>query len=368
MIKTRPLGFIIAALAASGAGAVVCSASALGAGIKLSALETTASPPRRAPAAPLGALKGSSAWLSPPPLGPEGFRGKVIVVNFWTYSCINSIRALPYLRAWNTRYGDQGLVVVGVHAPEFEFEKNAGKVHEALKALGVDYPNLQDNNFSAWRDFGNEGWPGFYFIDAEGRTRAYSFGEGHYEEAEQLIRKLLSEAGHDLSNLPPAAITATGAQVQSDWQNIGTPETYLGFDKATGFKSPGGVWQSRTKRYALESKLARNEWSLAGSWTVGPEYAALDGEAGKIVLRFHARDAHLVLGGAADGTPVRFRVTLDGVAPGRDHGADIDASGWGEVREDRLYQLVRQSGAVGDRMLTVEFLRPGVRAYVFTFG
>lgn len=370
MISTRSIGFLAAALVAAGATTAVCFGDALGVAAKSARanVEAVTSVPFGAPARPLNVLQVAKPWLTALPNGPESLRGKVVIVNFWTYSCINSLRALPYLRAWSDRYASKGLVVVGVHAPEFEFEKNAANVRSASKELGVAYPNVQDNEFSVWRNFGNEGWPGFYFIDAKGRIRGYRVGEGNYAESEQLIRKLLAEAGHDPSSIPVAPVIAKGIEVQADWSNLGSPEAYLGYGKAANFVSPGGIRRDEASRYAAASQLSRNQWDLGGTWLVGREFATLGGTAGAIRFRFRARDAHLVLGGAADGRPVRFRVTLDGAAPGADHGTDTDASGWGEVKADRLYQLVRQTREIGDRTVTIEFSRPGVRAYVFTFG
>lgn len=361
MSKRRSIGFIAAALAAAGAVTTVCFDDALG-------IAHAQGAPFGATSRPVEVLASAKPWLAAVPGGPQALRGKVVIVNFWTYSCINSLRALPYLRAWNERYGDKGLVVVGVHAPEFGFEHDAAKVRLAASQLKVGYPNLQDNDYAVWQRFANQGWPGFYFIDAEGRVRGYRIGEGEYASAEQLIRKLLVEAGHDPAAAPASLVTGTGVEAEADWVHLGSPESYVGYDKAANFRSPGGLRKDRSTSYTPVGALGLNDWDLTGKWSVGPEFAALDGAAGAIRFRFHARDAHLVLGGARDGRPVRFRVTIDGAAPGADHGVDVDAEGWGEVREDRLYQLVRQSGAIDDRTLTVEFSRPGVRAYVFTFG
>lgn len=361
MSKGRSIGFIASALVAAGAVTTVCFGDALG-------MAHAQSAPFGATSRPIEVLASAKPWLAAVPGGPQGLRGKVVIVNFWTYSCINSLRALPYLRAWNERYGDKGLVVVGVHAPEFSFEHDAAKVRLAASELKVGYPNLQDNEYAVWQRFANQGWPGFYFIDADGRVRGYRIGEGDYESGEQLIRKLLAEAGRDLSDVSVSPIKGTGVEAEADWTNLGSPEAYVGYDKAEHLRSPGGLRRDRSESYAAASDLDLNSWDLTGKWSVGREFATLDGAAGAIRFRFHARDAHLVLGGAADGRPVRFRVTIDGAVPGVNHGADVDAAGWGEVREDRLYQLVRQSGGIADRTLTVEFSRPGVRAYVFTFG
>lgn len=361
MTKTRSIGFIVAALLTALATAVVCFGDAV-------ALVSTGAAPFGVTSRPTDVLQNAKPWLTGPPNGPQSLRGKVVVVNFWTYSCINSLRALPYLRAWQERYADKGFVVVGVHAPEFQFEHDAAKVRLASSQLGVRYPNLQDNDYAVWRDFANEGWPGFYFVDAKGRIRGYRIGEGDYAQSEQLIRKLLLEAGQDLSDVPVTPINSSGVEAQADWNNLGSPEAYLGYGKAVNFRSLGGIRKNEKASYKPVPTLPMNSWDLAGDWTVGREFAKLDGSSGVVRFRFHARDAHLVLGGAPDGRPVRFRVTIDGAAPGYNHGKDVDASGWGEVKEDRLYQLVRQAGVIQDRTVAVEFSRPGVRAYVFTFG
>lgn len=371
MFKIRSFGFIAASIVAASATTIVCFGDALGLVAPATAgLEpgTTQTAPVGATTRPLNVLDDAEPWLNAVPGGTQSLRGKVVVVNFWTYSCINSLRALPYLRAWSQRYADKGLVVIGVHAPEFEFEKDPAKVRAALQQLAITYPNVQDNAYGVWQRFGNEGWPGFYFIDTKGRVRGYRVGEGNYGKSEQLIRELLVEAGQDLSNVPASPIASNGIEKQADWYNLGSPEAYVGFAKAADFASPGGLRKNASATYTSASMLFQNGWDLAGRWTVGGEFATFDGDVGTIRRRFHARDAHMVLGGAADGRPVRFKVTIDGRAPGRDHGVDVDANGWGEVKEDRLYQLIRQTGAIGDHTVTVEFSHPGVRAYSFTFG
>jgi thiol-disulfide isomerase/thioredoxin len=369
MTRTRSLGFITAALLAAGATTAICFGDAIGlVSAHSTPLAAGTVAALGATTRPLAVIQNAKPWLTGVPGGPQSLRGKVVVVNFWTYSCINSLRALPYLRAWEARYRDKGLVVLGVHAPEFQFEHDAAKVRLASQQLAVRYPNLQDNDFAVWRDFANQGWPGFYFIDAKGRVRGYRIGEGDYPDSEQLIRKLLAEAGHDPSDVPVAPIAGTGIEAAADWNDLGSPEAYLGYAKAANFRSPGGIRKGAASSYSPAASLQLNGWDLTGGWTVGREFATLDRPAGAIRFRFHARDAHLVLGGAPDGRPVRYRVTIDGAAPGASHGADIDADGWGTVKEDRLYQLVRQTGPIEDRTITVEFMRPGVRAYVFTFG
>jgi thiol-disulfide isomerase/thioredoxin len=312
-------------------------------------------------------LQNAKSWISEVPGGVQSLHGKVVIVNFWTYSCINSIRALPYLRAWSERYKDQGLVVVGVHSPEFQFEHERAKVAAASREAGIDFPNVQDNDFSIWRAFGNQGWPGFYFVDAKGRVRSYHVGEGNYAEAEATIRELLAEAGHDPANVPVRPISGRGVEAEADWANLKTPEAYLGYGKAQGFASPNGFVKDVLSHYVQAAQLSPNRWDLAGAWTAGREFTTAGGPGSSIRFRFHARDAHIVLG-APGGEPVRYRVLLDGKAPGANHGTDIGADGWGEIKEDRLYQLIRQTGGVGEHVVTVEFTRPGVRAYSFTFG
>jgi thiol-disulfide isomerase/thioredoxin len=289
-------------------------------------------------------------------------------VNFWTYSCINSLRPLPYLRAWAEKYRESGLVVVGVHAPEFGFEKNPDNVRQAADMLGVNYPVVLDNDLTIWRKFGNRGWPAFYFIGADGRIRHHRLGEGKYAEAERLIQKLLAETGGGSTDLAITDIRGEDAQAAPDWANLRSPETYIGYAQSQMFASPGGVKKDSLSRYHVPSALSSNRWSLAGNWTIGSEFATLGAGSGRILYRFHARDLHLVLGGPANGHPVHFRITIDGAVPGADHGSDVDAEGWGAVREDRLYQLVRQAGPVRARTFEIEFSDPGVRAYAFTFG
>jgi cytochrome c biogenesis protein CcdA/thiol-disulfide isomerase/thioredoxin len=312
-------------------------------------------------------LSGAVQWLNSPPLTAESLKGKVVLVDFWTYSCINCLRSIPYVRAWAEKYKDQGLVVIGVHAPEFPFEKNIDNVKSAVAKLKIDYPVAIDNDYAIWRAFNNEYWPADYFIDAEGRIRHHYFGEGDYAESEKVIQQLLAEAGK--GNLPAnvVSVSATGAEAASDEADVKSPETYIGYMRAENFASPGGAVSDAAHDYSV-ADLKLNDWGLAGAWTVGGQYATLDKKDGAISYRFHARDLHLVLGPGADGAPVHFRVTIDGAAPGESHGADVDANGEGVVTENRLYQLVRQTGPIVDRTFTIEFLDPDVQAYAFTFG
>jgi cytochrome c biogenesis protein CcdA/thiol-disulfide isomerase/thioredoxin len=312
---------------------------------------------------------GATLWLNSPPLTPEALRGKVVMVDFWTYSCINCLRALPYVKAWYEKYKDHGLVVIGVHAPEFAFEKDPGNVRRAVADLQITYPVALDNDYAIWQAFNNQYWPAHYFIDASGKIRAHHFGEGNYDESEETIRKLLTEAGN--TGLPPSglgALPAVGVQAPPDEAHDQSPETYVGYRRAENFASPGGFAQDQAHAYAAPAALKLNQWALSGSWNVDPEKAMLAAAPGKITFRFYARDLHLVLGPGRDGKPVHFRVTLDGAAPAGNHGADTDASGAGVIDAQRLYQLIRQGGAVGEHVFTIEFLDSGVQAYSFTFG
>ena len=316
----------------------------------------------------LPSLSGAVAWLNSPPLSPETLRGKVVLIDFWTYSCINCLRTLPYLKAWYERYKDRGFVIIGVHAPEFAFEKDEANVRRAVQELGVRYPVAIDNNYAIWRAFNNEYWPAHYFIDASGRVRGHHFGEGSYEESERLIRTLLDESGAQALPSAVGTQTAQGIEVAADESDVGSAETYVGYERAQNFSSPVAVQHDRRASYALAPALQLNQWSLGGAWTVGPEFAQADSPGARIAFRFHARDLHLVLAPGPDAKPVRFKVTVDGHEPRLDHGADVDGQGAGVVHEQRLYQLIRQSGAVQDHTFTIEFLDAGVRAYSFTFG
>jgi cytochrome c biogenesis protein CcdA/thiol-disulfide isomerase/thioredoxin len=316
----------------------------------------------------LPSLAGAVEWLNSPPLTAEGLRGKVVLVDFWTYSCINCLRAIPYVRAWAEKYKDQGLVVIGVHAPEFAFEKNVDNVRQAVKELKLGYPIAIDNDYAIWRGFDNQYWPAHYFIDAQGRIRHHHFGEGEYDQSEKIIQQLLAEAGRTSVSQDIVKVDAQGAEAAPDMDDVKSPETYLGFQRAENFASPGGAAPDKRQVYAAAPQPQLNQWSLAGDWTIGAERAALNAPNGRIAYRFHARDLHLVLGPGADGKPVRFRVLLDGKPPQDDHGVDTDDQGNGVVSEQRLYQLVRQSKGVTDREFEIEFLDPGVQAFAFTFG
>ncbi len=313
-------------------------------------------------------LDGAVEWLNSKPLTAEELRGKVVLVDFWTYSCINCIRTIPYVRAWAEKYRDQGLVVIGVHSPEFAFEKRVDNVRQAIDKFQIGYPVAIDNDFKIWRSFGNNYWPAHYFIDAKGQIRHTQFGEGDYEQSERVIQDLLAEAaGSKKVDAATVTLDAKGAEAAPDLAQLQSGESYIGYLRAANFISPEGVGADVARDYTV-GKPDLNEWGLTGKWTVGGEQASLDQADGGITYRFSARDLHLVLGPGADGKKIRFQVKVDGVAPGADHGSDIDAEGNGTVSETRLYQLVRQSGEVRERTFEIRFLDPGVEAFVFTFG
>lgn len=314
-------------------------------------------------------LAGATEWINSAPLAPEALRGKVVLVDFWTYSCINCLRTLPYLRAWAEKYKDAGLVVIGVHSPEFAFEKKPANVRRAVKDLGIGFPVALDNDFAIWRGFDNQAWPAFYFIDAEGRIRHRQFGENRYDKAEQVIQQLLAEAGQTRIAAGLVAPLGQGTQAAPGAEPALSGETYLGHERAHGFASPGGIARDRAKAYQpAASALRTNQWALAGDWTVEAERAVLNSANGRIAYRFQARDLHLVLGPAANGKPVRFRVLVDGKPPLADHGFDTDAQGHGVIDAQKLYQLVRQAAGGRERLFEIEFLDAGAQAYAFTFG
>jgi cytochrome c biogenesis protein CcdA/thiol-disulfide isomerase/thioredoxin len=324
--------------------------------------------PEPALSRPLHSLLGARQWLNTQPLHPEDIRGKVVLVNFWTYSCINCLRALPYVRAWAAKYKDYGLVTIGVHTPEFAFEKDIANVSKALVALGIGYPVAIDNDFGIWRAFDNQGWPALYFIGMDGRVRHQMLGEGGYDRSEEFIQQLLSEANGASVTHGITAVSGKGPQAAADEKDLGSAETYIGYKQAENFRSPDRVVEDVPFPYRAASALSRNQWSLAGHWTVGGEFATLNGTHGSIIYRFHARDLNLVLAPSFQGRVARFRVKIDGLPPGPNHGFDVDAEGWGRIEEARLYQLVRQTGAIADRTFEIEFLDADVRAYAFTFG
>jgi cytochrome c biogenesis protein CcdA/thiol-disulfide isomerase/thioredoxin len=313
-------------------------------------------------------LSGATAWLNSPPLTAEALRGKVVLVDFWTYSCINCLRTLPYLKAWDAKYRGQGLVIIGVHTPEFAFEKERGNVWQALRDLGITYPVAMDNDYAIWNAYSNKYWPAHYLIDANGKIRHRHFGEGSYQETEMMIQALLKEAHPGVLAMDAAPVEVAGAgatAATADTEH--SPETYLGYARAQNLASPEAVKRDAVAAYSAPVALKGNQWSLSGTWQVAAESANLRVGGGAISYRFLGRDLHLVLGAAGD-KPVRFRVTLDGLAPGKDHGADIDAQGNGVIREQRLYQLIRQSGKTAARTFRIEFMGAGAQAFAFTFG
>ncbi|WP_186106784.1 cytochrome c biogenesis protein DipZ [Burkholderia gladioli] len=361
--------------AANGASPSADNGSAMMSAATQSARQNAAMLRVSAPALPVEgdapSLAGATEWLNSPPLTNASLRGKVVLVDFWTYSCINCLRTLPYVKAWARKYRNDGLVVIGVHAPEFAFERDIGNVKKATHDLGVTYPVAIDNGYSIWRAFNNEYWPAHYFIDAQGRVRYHHFGEGDYVQSERAIQQLLVEAGHPDAAQVPLGIdgpAASGAQAAADNADMRSPETYVGYARAENFSSPGGQLHDREHDYAAPAQPGLDDWGLAGAWNVAEQQATLAKPGGRIVYRFHARDLHLVLGPGKNGAPVRFRVTIDGTAPGASHGADVNADGVGTVTGQRLYQLIRQSGPIVDHTFSIEFLDPGVQAFAFTFG
>ena len=317
---------------------------------------------------PFPDLGGAVGWINSPSLSAKSLRGKVVLIDFWTYSCINCLRALPYIEGWAEKYKDAGLVVIGVHTPEFAFEKERSNVEKAVRDLKVTYPVAIDSDYAIWRAFNNQYWPAHYFIDGKGRIRHHHFGEGEYEESERIIQELLKENGAQLAASSTISVSGSGAEAAPDGANRHSPETYIGYHRAEHFASAESIAQDSRRTYTPQARLSLNQWALGGSWKVGEESAVLQAAPGKIVFRFHARDLHLVLGTTKDGKPVRYVVKLDGTAPGDDHGADADANGAGTVQGHRLYQLIRQKGPVEDRTFEIEFLDPGVQAFAFTFG
>jgi thiol-disulfide isomerase/thioredoxin len=315
----------------------------------------------------LPSFGGATAWLNSPPLTVADLRGKVVLVDFWTYTCINWLRQLPYVRAWAGKYSGQGLVVVGVHTPEFAFERNVDNVSRAVREMRIDYPVAIDNDYAVWSAFDNHYWPALYFVDAQGQIRHHRFGEGDYQQSEMVLQQLLTEAGsggsHDLVAVDPG-----GVEAAADWDSLWSPENYLGYERTGNFASPGGAVLGERHAYTAPAELRLNHWALSGDWTMEEQAITLNTADGRIAYRFHARDLHLVMGPAAPGTPVRFRVRIDGQPPGAAHGVDVDDQGNGTVAEQRLHQLIRQPGPITDRTFEITFLDPEVQAYSFTFG
>jgi thiol-disulfide isomerase/thioredoxin len=313
-------------------------------------------------------LGNATGWLNSQPLTVAGLHGKVVLIDFWTYTCINWRRSLPYVRAWAEKYKDHGLVVIGVHTPEFEFEKSLDNVRQAAKDMRIDYPIAVDSNYAIWRNFRNQYWPALYFVDAQGHIRHHQFGEDEYEQSELIIQQLLTEAGAEGVGHQLVAVDARGAEVAADWVSLKSPENYVGHERTENFTSPGGAVLDKPRVYAAPARLGLDHWGLSGDWTVRKLAIVLNKANGRIAYRFHARDLHLVMGPAARGTSVRFRVLIDGQPPGAAHGTDVDDQGNGTVIEQRLYQLIRQPKPIADRQFEIEFLDPGVEAFAFTFG
>ena len=316
----------------------------------------------------LPSFDGATRWLNSPALTAADVGGKVVLVDFWTYTCINWLRTLPYVRAWAEKYHDRGLVTVGVHTPEFPFEQDVDNVRQAANDMRIEYPIAIDSDYRVWRAFSNHYWPAVYIADAQQRIRHHQFGEGRYEECERVIQRLLHEAGAEAVGDPLVSFAADGFEAQADWTNLASPETYLGYEQTQNFASPGGVAFDESRTYLSPDALRLNHWALSGDWTIESGAAVLNQPDGGIAFRFHARDVHLVLRPRHRGTTIPFRVLIDGEPPGDAHGLDVDGEGYGMVAQPRLYQLVRESGSITDRTFGITFLAPGVEAYVFTFG
>jgi thiol-disulfide isomerase/thioredoxin len=314
----------------------------------------------------LASLDRADAWLNSPPLKASDLRGKVVLIDFWTYTCINWLRTLPYVRAWDEKYRNQGLVVIGVHAPEFGFEKDLDNVRRAVNEMQIDYPVAVDSEHAIWRAFNNQYWPALYFIDAQGRIRHQYFGEGSYEESEKVIQQLLAETGAKI-DAEPVSVDGRGIEAAADWASLRSPENYLGYDRTQNFAS-GEPALDEAHTYQAPARLRLNEWGLSGDWTVKRESSALNKAGSRIAYSFHARDVHLVMGPPSPGTPVKFRVSIDGQPPGAAHGIDVDEQGYGTVTGQRLYQLIRQPQPIVDRQFQIEFLGSGVEVFAFTFG
>ena len=315
----------------------------------------------------LAALGRAAEWLNSPPLTPSSLAGKVVLVDFCTYTCINWLRTLPYVRAWAKNYR-QGLVVIGVHTPEFAVERNVDNVRRALQEMRIEHPIAIDNDYAIWRAFNNQYWPALYFVDGRGKVREHHFGEGEYDRSETIIQRLLAENGSAAAGERAVPVEVSKVEAAADWDNLRSPENYVGYDRTDRFSSPGGGELDRRRRYAAPARLALNQWALVGEWTMGRQATVLNTAGGRIAYRFHARDLHLVMGPSRQGSPVRFRVSIDGQPPGAAHGLDADEGGNGTVVYPRLYQLLRQPKPIVDRQFEIEFLDPGVEALAFTFG
>jgi thiol-disulfide isomerase/thioredoxin len=310
----------------------------------------------------------ATGWLNSQPLTPAGLRGKVVLVNFWTYTCINWLRQLPYVRAWAEEYSSDGLVVIGVHTPEFSFEHNAGNVRQAIQDMKITYPVATDNNYAVWLAFGNHYWPALYVADGEGRIRHHHFGEGEYAQSEMVIQQLLADAGATGVGMGTVTVDPRGLEVPADWASLRSPENYTGYERTEGFASPGGPVPGKPHTYTIPAHLQLNQWALAGEWIMEEEAATLNAADGQIGCRFQARDLNLVMAPATSGTPVRFQVSLDDQPPGPAHGTDTDADGNGSLTQQRVHQLIRQPGPISEHTFKITFPDPGAQAYCFTFG
>jgi thiol-disulfide isomerase/thioredoxin len=316
----------------------------------------------------LASFSGATGWLNSPPLTPDGLRGKVVLVNFCTYTCINWLRQLPYVRAWAEKYADHGLVVIGVHTPEFAFEHDQENVSRAVQDMRIGYPVAIDNDYAVWRAFDNYYWPALYFADEQGRIRHHHFGEGEYQQSEMVIQQLLTEAGATGAGHELVPVDARGVEAAADWDELRSPENYTGYERTENFASPGGVLPDEPHEYGIPAKLGLNHWALSGNWTMGKNATISNSPGARIACRFHARDLHLVMGPVTRGTSARFQVLLDGLPPGAAHGSDVDGQGHGTVAQQRLHQLIRQPGPVTERTAEITFLEPGIEACSFTFG
>jgi thiol-disulfide isomerase/thioredoxin len=316
----------------------------------------------------LPSFDGATGWLNSPPLTADGLRGKIVLVNFWTYTCINWLRQLPYLRAWAGKYADHGLTVIGIHTPEFPFEHDLANVRRAVRDMRLDYPVAIDNDYAVWTAFANHYWPALYFADAQGRIRHHHFGEGEYQQSEMVIQQLLVEAGTTDHDHELVSVNAFGVEAPADWSSLRSPENYTGYERTENFASPGGAVPGKRHAYEIPAQLRLNHWALSGDWTMDEQAVTLNEAGGQVAYRFHARDLNLVMGPAAPGAQVRFRVHVDGEPPVAAHGADIDEGGNGTLAEQRLHQLIRRPGPVTDRTFEITFLDPGAQVYAFTFG
>ena len=362
--RSRKVGLIISPALALACVIGMTSSAAVQPGVNLISLSVARLPIESQLPGFLGAIE----WINSPPLDGGALHGKVVLIDFWTYTCINWRRTLPYVSAWADKYKDLGVIVVGVHTPEFSFEKNLANVRHETAMLAVHYPVAVDSDYAIWRAFRNQYWPALYIADARGRIRFHHFGEGGYEESERVIQQLLKEAGR--TNVPQqlVSVDAQGVEKAADWATLKSPESYLGYEQAESFASPGDAIRDRSHLYAAPARLTLNQWALVGDWTIGAEYAALNRPGGRIVYRFHARDVNLIMGLAIRGTPVKFRVRIDGAPPGSAHGIDVDAQGDGTLSEPRMYQLIREPGPIADRSFEIEFIESGIQAFDFTFG